>query len=318
MRKGVYKTAVSIIKKLRGEGFSAYIVGGTVRDLLLAKNLNDLNSADEIDIATSARPEEINSLFKKTHNIGAAFGIVNVVENGISFEVATFREESGYNDGRHPEHVKYTESLELDAKRRDFTVNSMFYDPIDNKILDYCGGQEDLSKGILRTIGSADRRFTEDYLRMLRAVRFGIRFDLKIEPEIIYAIKKLAPKICELSVERIRDELNKIFTGPRPEKALHLLSETGILKIILPEIEVMKGVKQPKEFHPEGDVFVHTSLMLKNAVCPDVELAWAILLHDVGKPKTFQINEKNRECFYYHDEEGAIIAENILMRFEVS
>ena len=315
MKSNAYNTAVSIIRKLRGHGFAAYIVGGTVRDLLLAGNkTNNINSAADIDIATSATPDKINNLFEKTYNIGAAFGIVNVVINGVSFEVATFRKESGYNDGRHPEHIKYTDSPELDACRRDFTINALFYDPIKDEVLDFCGGQEDLKKGILRTIGSSEKRFTEDYLRMLRAIRFGIRFDLKIENDIIGAIKKLAHKIQDLSMERVRDELNKIFTGPRPEKALRLLSDTGILSIVLPEIEAMKGVKQPEEFHPEGDVFEHTALMLANAVHPDVELAWAVLLHDVGKPKTFHVNEKNRECFYYHDEEGAVIAEEILTR----
>ena len=347
MNSKIYNTSLEIIKKLQDNGFSAYIVGGTVRDMLFEKPGKSINSGNDIDIATSARPEQINALFEKTFNIGAAFGIVNVVENGISFEVATFRKETGYSDGRRPDSIKYTDSPEKDAKRRDFTINALFYDPFKDEILDYVGGKEDLKKGILRTIGPPEKRFPEDYLRILRAIRFGIRFDFIIDKAIIQAIKKLAPQLSKLSGERVRDELTKIFTGLMPQKALRLLSETGILSVVLPEIQAMKGVSQPKLYHPEGDVFEHTALMLdcmqlsdtslssrtelktsashlKNKAVTqkqadlqnafDTKLAWAILLHDVGKPITFKLDEKNIERFIFHAEKGALLAEKILKR----
>ena len=315
MDSTAYKTTIAIIKKLHDNGFHAYIVGGSVRDMLFNNSFKCL-AGSEVDIATSARPEQLNTLFEKTYNIGAAFGIVNVIKNGISFEVATFREESSYSDGRHPGSIKYTTSPKKDAKRRDFTVNALFYDPLKNKVLDFTKGQEDLRKGILRTIGNPEKRFSEDYLRILRAIRFGVRFGFKFDKPLINAIKKLAPKVNELSKERIRDELNKIFTGPKPGKALKLLSEMGILPIILPEVEAMKGISQPELYHPEGDAFEHTTLMLINMVLPDVELAWAVLLHDVGKPVTLKTDENNVEHFFFHDKEGTLIAEQILKRLK--
>jgi poly(A) polymerase len=347
MNSKIYNTSLNIIKKLQDNGFSAFIVGGTVRDILLKNSDKSINTSTDVDIATSASPEQINALFKKTFNIGAAFGIVNVVENGISFEVATFREETGYTDGRHPNSVKYTDNPKKDAKRRDFTINALFFDPFKNEILDFVDGQSDLKKGILRTIGPPEKRFSEDYLRMLRAIRFGVRFGFVIDKAIIRAIKKLAPKLNKLSKERVRDELNRIFTGPRPQKALRLLSETGILSIVLPEIEAMKGVSQPKLYHPEGDVFEHTALMLDSMVLPQtsliqseivsptplptqtiskqrirqlntfgIELTWSVLLHDVGKPLTFKLDENNIERFILHADKGALIAEKILTRLK--
>jgi tRNA nucleotidyltransferase/poly(A) polymerase len=343
----IYNTSLNIIKKLQDCGFSAYVVGGTVRDVLLEDSDKSIISGNDVDIATSAKPTQINSLFKETYNIGAAFGIVNVVENGISFEVATFREEADYTDGRRPDSVKYTDSPKRDAKRRDFTINALFYDPFKDEILDFVDGQNDLKKGILRTIGLPEKRFSEDYLRMLRAIRFGVRFDFEIDKAIIKAIKKLAPKLNELSHERIRDELNRILTGPKPEKALQLLSDMGILAIVLPEIEAMKGVSQPKLYHPEGDVFEHTALMLNSMVLPHtsqehlrakqfalsseqktitrpdkqqntfgIELAWTVLLHDVGKPITFKVDENNIERFIFHADKGALLAKKILQRLK--
>ena len=347
MDQTIYNSSLNIIKKLQNNGFSAYIVGGTVRDILLDNSDKNINYGSDVDIATSARPEEINALFDKTYNIGAAFGIVNVVENGISFEVATFREETGYTDGRHPGLIKYTDSPKRDAQRRDFTINALFYDPFLDEILDFVDGQSDIKKGILRTIGPPEKRFSEDYLRILRAIRFGIRFNFKIDKPIINAIIKLAPKLRELSKERVRDELIRILTGPKPEKALRLLSDTGILAIVLPEIEAMKGIAQPKLYHPEGDVFEHTALMLNRMVIPNtlsqselkrtaqlpvvhktnshshkqlntfaIELTWAVLLHDVGKPITFKLDENNIERFMFHSEKGALLAEQILKRLK--
>ena len=339
MNSEIYNTALKVVKKLQDNGFPAYIVGGTVRDMLLEKTETGTASANDIDIATLAKPEQINALFKKTFNIGAAFGIVNVAENNISFEVATFREETNYSDGRHPESIKYTDSPEKDAKRRDFTINALFYDPFKDEILDFVGGQDDLKRGILRTIGPPEKRFAEDYLRMLRAVRFGVRFDFTIDKAIIATIKELASRLKQLSNERVRDELTKMFTGPRPQKALRLLSETNILSVVLPEVEAMKGVSQPKRYHPEGDVFEHTALMLDHVASscarPSLEaskdkpvtqdefkqqnafklkLAWAVLLHDVGKPITFKLDENNIERFIFHAEKGAQLAEEILKR----
>ena len=318
MNLEIYNSALKIIKKLQDNGFSAYIVGGTVRDILLANSDKHITSSNDIDIATSATPLQINHLFEKTYNIGAAFGIVNVIENGVPFEVATFRKETGYNDGRRPNTVIYTDNPEEDAMRRDFTINALFYNPFNDEILDFVGGHEDLKKGILRTIGNAEARFSEDYLRILRAIRFGIRFDLKIDTQIISAINKLSLNLSKLSNERIRDELNKIFSGPKPEKALRMLSKTGILKVIIPELEAMKGIPQPKKFHPEGDVFEHTALMLKHMAIPSEELVWTILLHDVGKPLTFSIDENNIERFILHAEKGAELAEKILRRLRFS
>ncbi len=318
MKIEIYNSALKIIKKLQDNGFTAYIVGGTVRDILLANSDKQITSSNDIDIATSATPPQINNLFDKTYNIGASFGIVNVIENGIPFEVATFREETGYNDGRRPDIVKYTDSPEKDALRRDFTINALFYNPFNDEILDFVGGQEDLKKGILRTIGNAEERFSEDYLRILRAIRFGVRFGFKIDRQILSAIDKLSLNLSKLSNERIRDELNKIFTGPSPEKAFRLLSNTGILEVILPELQAMREVPQPKQYHPEGDVFEHTALMLKHMAIPSEELAWSILLHDVGKPITFSIDENNIERFVLHAEKGAELAEKILRRLRFS
>lgn len=303
-----YKLALDIAKKLKKKGHSVYFVGGFVRDKLLGR------VPKEIDLTTSALPDEIIKIFKKTHKIGVAFGIVNVVEGGVNFEVATFRKESEYIDGRRPSKIEYTDDPKLDALRRDFTINSLYYDPFRKKNFDFNGtGILDLKHKRLCTIGDAEKRFAEDYLRILRAVRFGVGLGFKIQPEIIKAIKSLSPKLHNLSKERIRDELVKIFTGPRPDKALQILSDTGILKEILPEVDEMRGIKQPKKYHPEGDVFEHTKLMLSEMIAPTVDLAFSVLLHDVGKPKAYSIKD-DVEHFYCHDTAGAHIAEKIMRR----
>lgn len=306
------KKARKIIKTLQEKGFKAYFVGGCVRDTILGYNLKD------IDIATSATPEEISALFPKTCHIGAAFGIINVIDENFSFEVATFRKESGYEDGRHPDSVIFAQTPEEDAKRRDFTINALYYDPVSKKYLDFNGGIRDLKNGIIKCIGNAEDRFTEDALRMLRAIRLASKFGFTIDNDIIVAIKKLSGRICLLSKERIRDELTKTFTGRFPDRAFQLLHDTGIMDIVLPEISAMKGIDQPEKYHPEGDVFEHTKLMLQKMAFPSEKLAWAIILHDVGKPITQSIDDQGKERFICHAEKGKDIARNIMERLKFS
>jgi poly(A) polymerase len=308
----INEIAIDIVKKLHDYGYSAFFVGGCVRDRLLGKII------DDIDIATSALPGQIMRLFDNTYDIGVAFGIVNVVEEGVNFEVATFRKEGGYKDGRRPNIIEYTIKPKEDAHRRDFTINALFYNPLNNKIFDFFDGRKDLNNGVLRTIGDPNNRFQEDYLRILRAIRFAVRFDFEIDKDILKCIKKYAECLKKLSAERIRDELNKIFIGPHSDRAFQLLSDTGILKVILPELEYLRGITQPEQFHPEGDVFEHTKLMLSRMALPSIELAWAILLHDVGKPYTIHIDKEGRERFFCHDSKGCEIADLILKRFKMS
>ncbi len=299
------KLALRISRVLRERGFEAYFVGGSVRDLLLKKAPKDF------DIATSATPQEIASIFKRTIPVGAQFGVMIVLEEDTSFEVATFRSDVGYEDGRRPTAVKFTSARE-DAVRRDFTVNGLFYDPVQRKVLDWVDGRKDLKKKLVRAIGVAQKRFEEDKLRMLRAVRFASVLGFKIEPKTFAAVKKMAPKISQVSAERVRDELVKMFTGPRPALALELLDKAGLLKEILPEVARMKGVQQPRKFHPEGDVFKHTKLLLKQLKNPTPLLAFAALLHDVGKPATYKRSDRIR--FNGHDVVGARITDEILKR----
>lgn len=299
------KLAVQIVRLLRQNGHVAYFVGGCVRDLLLG------NTPKDFDVATDAPPQKVASLFPKTVPVGAQFGVMLVIQQGQPFEVATFRQDKGYRDGRRPTGVLFTDAKE-DALRRDFTVNGLFYDPLARKVLDWVQGQRDLKKGIIRAIGDPDRRFTEDKLRLLRAVRFASVLGFKIESRTLGSIRKLARHIRQVSQERVRDELIKMFTGPDPALALTLLDRTGLLKAVLPEIEKMKGVSQPRAFHPEGDVFVHTRLLLKRLKNPSPVLAFGSLLHDVGKPATFRRADRIR--FNGHERVGARMADAILTR----
>jgi len=294
---------------LRKNGYEALLVGGCVRDLLLGLKPKDW------DIATNARPEEIKRLFSKTIQVGAQFGVVIVRKRGKNFEVATFRRDLGYENGRHPTAVQFSDAVH-DARRRDFTINGMFFDPLKNRVLDFVGGKKDLKAGVIRAIGNPGARFFEDKLRMLRAVRFSARFNFPIEQRTSSAIKKYAEQILEVSRERIREELLMIFTQQNPDRGLELLDELGLLKVILPEVAAMKGVPQPPQFHPEGDVFTHTKLMLKMMKKPSPELAFAVLLHDIGKPVTFRIAERIR--FDGHTVAGAEIARRILRRLRFS
>jgi poly(A) polymerase len=318
--------SISIIQGLRQHGFQAYLAGGCVRDLLLKREPADF------DVATSATPEQVIEIFPDTYAVGAQFGVVLVPmpqterddgdDKGISqshaIEVATFRSDLGYSDGRHPDEVRFSQDPREDVARRDFTINGMMLDPMSGEILDYVGGRKDLEAGVIRAIGDPQRRFTEDKLRMLRAVRFAARFEYAIEVETLAAMQRLAAEIRVVSRERVRDELTKMLTEGQARRAFLLLDETGLLKQVLPEISTMKGVEQPPQFHPEGDVFVHTLLVLKNLPhpCP-CTLAWGALLHDVGKPATFRV-APDRIRFDSHVEVGVKIAEEICARLRFS
>ncbi|MCK5843216.1 MAG: CCA tRNA nucleotidyltransferase [Victivallales bacterium] len=309
-KREIWEKGSEVAAILVKHGFTAYFAGGAVRDMLLGR------ASCDIDIATSATPEQVLELFPKRYEIGAAFGIINVLHEDECFEIATFREERGYSDGRHPEEVRYTTDPALDALRRDFTINSMFYNPANEEILDFTGGKRDLERGVLRCVGNPAERFAEDYLRILRAARFATKLRFEVDAELAVAARTHAVGIAKLSSERVRDELNKMLLGPDPEGAIRLLSEFGVLRVVLPEIEAMRDVVQPKRYHPEGDVFVHTCLMLTHMPCPSVALAWSVLLHDVGKPDTFFVGDDGVERFYQHDSVGAEIAEKILKRLK--
>jgi poly(A) polymerase len=277
--------AISIVCTLRERGHQAYLVGGCVRDLLLGREPADY------DVATSATPDQVMRIFPETYAVGAQFGVVLVAHADFEIiEVATFRSDIGYSDGRHPDEVRFSLDPREDVQRRDFTINGMMLDPLTGEVLDYVGGRADLEAGIIRAIGDPERRFAEDKLRMLRAVRFAARFSYAIEPATFEAIRRLAPQIRQVSRERLREELTRMLTEGKAREAFLLLDVTGLLHEVLPAIEKMKGVAQPPQFHPEGDVFVHTLLLLEKLPhpCP-ATLAWGALLHDVGKPPTFRV-----------------------------
>jgi putative nucleotidyltransferase with HDIG domain len=319
--------ATSIVQTLRQRGFQAYLVGGCVRDLLLGREPKDY------DVATNATPGQVMDIFPETYAVGAQFGVVLVpapegdVASSVStesssedreVEVATFRSDIGYSDGRHPDEVRFSRDPREDVARRDFTINGMLLDPATDEVLDFVGGRKDLAAGIIRTIGDPEKRFAEDKLRMLRAVRFAARFEYAIEPNTFAAIQKLAELIQIVSHERVRDELTRMLTEGHARRAFLLLDESGLLKHVLPEISAMKGVEQPPEFHPEGDVFVHTLLLLDNLPhpCP-LTLAWGALLHDVGKPATFR-RAPDRIRFDGHVGVGVKMAEEICGRLRFS
>ena len=305
------ETAIGIVRRLRDAGHTAYFDGGCVRDMVRGVEPHD------IDVATSATPEQVQALFPNTVPVGAAFGVVLVLAGGHQFEVATFRSDEAYIDGRRPTSVRYG-SPEQDAQRRDFTINGLFYDPIAGQFIDFVNGRADIERQLVRTIGEPRQRFTEDKLRLLRCVRFAANLEYEIEAATFEAVKEMAAQIQVVSAERIRDELIKIFTRPHAGRGLELLDASGLLAEVLPEIAAMKGVEQPPEFHPEGDVFTHTRLMLDALPPhPSVTLAFAVLLHDVGKPPTFE-RAPDRIRFNEHDRIGAEMAENILRRLRFS
>jgi poly(A) polymerase len=302
------KAAAEIVARLRAAGHQAYFVGGCVRDLLLGRPPADF------DVATSAPPDQVLALFEKTFAVGAHFGVVLVCTGEIVTEVATFRSDAAYSDGRHPDAVRFSNIPEEDVKRRDFTINGMMLDPANDAVLDWVGGIQDLNAGLIRAIGDPGKRFTEDKLRMLRALRFAARFAFELDPATARAIDRLAAEVRQVSRERVRDELTRMLTEGHARRAFELLDSTGLLVQVLPEVVRLKGVKQPPQYHPEGDVWVHTLLLLQGlpAGCP-AALAWAALLHDIGKPATFRV-APDRIRFDGHVEAGIRIAEEICRR----
>ncbi len=300
--------ATSIVQRLRGEGYEAFLAGGCVRDMLLAKEPQDY------DIATSARPEDIQRIFPNTIPVGAQFGVIVVMLDGTPFEVATFRHDGPYLDGRRPSTVRYG-TLAEDIHRRDFTINGMVYDPLADRIIDLVGGQEDLRRGLVRAIGDPHARFEEDRLRMIRAVRFAASLKFDIDPQTFAAMQNFAPSVAVISGERIGEEITRILTEGGARRGFELLDESGLLKIILPEIVAMKGIAQTPDFHPEGDVFAHTMLLLSHLENPSETLAYGCLLHDVAKPVCIR-QEGQRITFYGHTEQGAEMAETILKRLK--
>jgi putative nucleotidyltransferase with HDIG domain len=331
-----FEAALHIVETLRAGGYEAYLAGGCVRDLLLGRKPVDY------DVATSATPELVLEMFPRTFAVGAHFGVVLVASEAGSgceqgsvaercvTEVATFRSDGTYSDGRHPDQVRYTKSAREDVRRRDFTINGLLLDPtnlahspnptlaVREGLLDYVGGMADLDAGVIRAIGDPFQRLEEDQLRLLRAVRFAARFGFALEAQTAAAIRALAHRIHAVSRERVRDELTKMLTEGHARRAFELLDETGLLVQVLPEISKMKGVEQPPQFHPEGDVWIHTLLLLDH-LQPGCEptLAWGALLHDVGKPPTFR-TAPDRIRFDGHVEVGVAMGAEICRRFRFS
>ena len=305
-------SARAIVARLQAAGFTALYAGGCVRDQLRGTEPHDY------DIATDAKPEQVQALFRRTVAVGAQFGVICVMDEDREFQVASFRADGLYIDGRHPESVTFS-TPEQDAQRRDFTVNGLFFDPIAGRLIDYVGGQRDLEARVLRAIGNPADRFREDRLRLLRAVRFAAVLGFEVEPATWDAVRENAPHIREVSAERIRDELVKIFLAPARVRGWDLLDESGLLREVLPELERLKGCEQPPQFHPEGDVFKHTRIML--GLLPaevTVPLVFSVLFHDIGKPGTASIDPDGRIRFSGHDKLGAEMTERVMTRLRFS
>jgi poly(A) polymerase len=306
------ETAHNIVRRLRAAGHVAYYAGGSVRDLLRGHIPKD------IDVATDARPETVQKMFPRTYAVGVHFGVIVVLENGFQFEVATFRSDGAYLDGRRPMEVHFATATD-DAARRDFTINGMFFDPEANEVTDFVGGRADLEARLIRAIGDPSQRFAEDRLRMLRAVRFATVLRFEIEPSTWDAVVAHAPSIGEISAERIREELVRIFMSPQRVRGWDLLDASGLMGGILPEIEAMKDCEQPPQFHPEGDVFKHTRIMLE--LLPEeasLPLVFSVLFHDIGKPPTSSVDESGRIRFNGHDRIGAEMTEAVMERLRFS
>ena len=304
--------ARAVVARLQNAGFTAYFAGGCVRDALRGIKPKDF------DVATNARPEQVQRLFARTVAVGVQFGVIRVMEHGYQFEVASFRADGVYIDGRRPEEVTFT-TPEGDAQRRDFTINGMFYDPVAGQVIDFVGGQQDLEHKILRAIGDPAARFGEDRLRLLRAVRFAASLNFEVETATWAAVQAQADQIGVVSAERIQDEMVKIFTAPTRVQGFDLLDASGLLRQILPELDACKGCEQPPQFHPEGDVFVHTRLML--TLLPEqvsAPLVFAVLLHDIGKPPTAKVDENGRIRFNGHERVGAEMAIKVMERLRFS
>ncbi|MGH7936274.1 MAG: CCA tRNA nucleotidyltransferase, partial [Chthoniobacterales bacterium] len=305
-------TARGLVDRLRAAGHIAYFAGGCVRDLLLERTPKDF------DIATDARPEEVQKIFRRTYAVGASFGVIVVLENGFQIEVATFRSDGAYIDGRRPVEVHFS-SPEEDAGRRDFTINGMFFDPTRESVIDFVGGRADLETGVIRAIGDPEQRFAEDRLRILRALRFATVLEFEIEAATWDAIVRAAGTISAISAERIREELVRIFLSPQRMRGWDLLDRSGLMAQILPEVTALKGCAQPPQFHPEGDVFQHTQLML--GLLPaevSLPLVFSVLFHDIGKPSTATVDETDRIRFNGHDKVGAEMTEALMQRLRFS
>lgn len=308
-------TAITIVQRLQNAGHEAYFVGGCVRDLIRGAEPGDY------DIVTSAKPGEVCSLFPRTVPVGISFGVVIVLEGGRNYEVATFRTENDYGDGRRPSHVEFS-TAEGDVHRRDFTVNALLMDPIKGTIIDYVGGKQDIERRLIRTIGIPEERFNEDHLRILRAVRFAANLGYDIDHDTFRAIKQNVSAINRISAERISDELTKLLTHGGARRGMELLAETGLLAEVLPEVDAIRGVEQPPRYHPEGDVWEHTLRMLDllpsdEGVENDLRLAWGVIMHDIGKASTRSENDEGIH-FYGHVKEGEKIAEEIMRRLRFS
>nr|MBA2242434.1 CCA tRNA nucleotidyltransferase [Chthoniobacterales bacterium] len=305
-------TARGIVSRLRAHRHVAFFAGGCVRDLLRGEVPKD------IDIATDARPEAVQKIFARTYAVGAHFGVIVVLEHALHFEVATFRSDGAYLDGRRPTEVHFATAGE-DAARRDFTINGMFFDPEAEKVIDFVGGRADLEARLIRAIGDPTQRFVEDRLRMLRAVRFATTLGFEIESGTWAALRERAASIGEISAERIREELVRIFLSPHRARGWDLLDESGLMHAVLPELEAMKGCEQPLQFHPEGDVFKHTRIMLQ--LLPEnvsLPLVLSVLFHDIGKPPTASVDENGRIRFNGHDRVGAEMTEALMQRLRFS
>lgn len=313
-------TSIEIIEILKKAGHEAYWAGGCVRDMLLGIEPKDF------DIVTSAKPDEIENLLEHTIPIGKKFGVILAIKNGHSFEIATFRSDGGYSDGRRPDAVQFTTAKE-DALRRDFTINAMFYDPTKDQIIDYVGGQKDMEDKLIRFIGDPEQRIKEDHLRILRAVRFKNVYDMQYHPDTYEEINKYVHLIKDISIERVADELNKMILSDIPGQAFEELFEIGALKHIIPELCNLKGLAQPRKFHTEGDVWDHTIRSLNSLTDEDIDrnplpekppslgLKWAVLLHDIGKHAAFKI-DNDRIRYDGHAELGAEISKKILNKLK--
>lgn len=307
-----HPSAETIVRQLTQAGHTAVYAGGCVRDALLERSYPD------VDIATSATPDQVQALFPKASDPqGKAFGVIRLRQDEQVFEIATFRLDGPYLDGRRPSSVTFT-TAEEDAKRRDFTINGMFFDPLKNQVLDFVQGRADLSARLIRAIGDPHARFSEDRLRLFRALRFAVQLGFQIEPATWQAIRTLAPESKAISPERIRDELVKIFASPDPARGFDLFHESGLMAVWIPELLEMKGCAQSPEHHPEGDVWVHTRLLLTHLKNPSPVLAFSALLHDVGKPRTSRTEPSGRIRFFGHEGVGARMAEEILRRLRFS
>ena len=302
--------ARAVIAKLREAGHQAYLVGGSVRDLLLGAEPKDF------DVSTDARPERIMGLFPQSGQVGAHFGVVLVRDAGAQVEVATFRSDHEYADGRRPASVHFESDPREDVLRRDFTINGLMMEAATGEVLDYVGGRADLERRVVRAIGDPDARFGEDHLRLLRAVRFAARLGFEIESATFEAMARHHALILKVAAERVREELTRILTEGGARRGFELLDASGMLADLLPEVAAMKGVGQPPEFHPEGDVWTHTLLLLEGLDHPMPTLAWGALLHDVGKPATFRVAERIR--FDGHVEAGVKLAHGVLNRLRFS